>query len=153
MNTHVLISTFESIALLLSMGVLGLWITGKRILPKEALGVLSTLALDIALPSLVFVNILQNFKPSEFHDWWLLPLWWAGLTVLLGLLTALFSLVSGRAFRRELARPSGNPGCVRGDALNRAGRGNVVLKRREASGPGEVADASDRGQEAAGAAT
>ena len=64
MNIHVLIATFESVALLLSIGILGLWIIGKRILPKDALQVLSTLALDIALPSLVFINILQNFKPS-----------------------------------------------------------------------------------------
>jgi len=102
-NTQVLVSTFESVALLLGIGVLGLWVIGKRILPKEALGVLSTLALDIALPSLVFVNILQSFKPSEFRGWWLLPLWWAGLTVILGGLTALFSFVSRREFRREFA--------------------------------------------------
>lgn len=103
MNVQVLISTFESVALLLSIGILGLWILGKRILPKEALQVFSILALDIALPSLVFINILQNFKPSEFQGWWLLPLWWAGLTILFGGLTALFSFVSKREFRREFA--------------------------------------------------
>jgi len=101
MSGHVLVSTFESVALLLGIGVLGLWIMSRRILPKEALGVLSILALDIALPSLVFVNILQNFKPSEFTGWWLLPLWWAGLTVLLVGLTACFSFFSRRLTRRE----------------------------------------------------
>jgi hypothetical protein len=102
-NAHVLISTFESVALLLGIGALGLWIIGRRILPGEALGVLSVLALDISLPSLVFVNILQNFKPAEFEGWWLLPLWWAGFTVFLGVLTALFSLLSRRGTRREFA--------------------------------------------------
>jgi len=77
MSGDVLVSTFESVALLLGIGALGLWVIGRRILPKEALGVLSIFALDIALPSLVFVNILQNFKPSESQDWWLLPLWWS----------------------------------------------------------------------------
>ncbi len=103
MRVQVLVSTFESVALLLAVGVLGLWIVSRRILPKEALGVLSILALDIALPSLVFVNILENFKPSEFEDWWLLPLWWVGLTVVLGGLTALFSFLSRRGTRREFA--------------------------------------------------
>jgi len=103
MSGDILVSTFESVALLLGIGALGLWIMGRRILPKEALGVLSILALDIALPSLVFVNILQNFKPSEFQGWWLLPLWWAGLTVFLGALTALFSLISKGETRREFA--------------------------------------------------
>lgn len=103
MNTGVLVSTFESVAVLLGVGALGLWIMGRRILPKEALGVLSVLALDIALPSLVFVNILDHFNPSEFQDWWLLPVWWVGLTAMLGLLTALCSLLSRRETRREFA--------------------------------------------------
>lgn len=103
MNGHVLVSTFESVALLLGIGILGLWIMSRRILPREALGVLSVLALDIALPSLVFVNILQNFKPSEFPGWWLLPLWWAGFTVLLAGLTAGCSVLSRRETRREFA--------------------------------------------------
>jgi predicted permease len=98
-----LVSTFESVALLLGLGGLGLWIIGRRVLPKEALGVLSTLALDIALPSLIFVNILQNFKPSEYKGWWLLPMWWFGLTALLGSLTAVCSFLSKRGTRREFA--------------------------------------------------
>jgi hypothetical protein len=103
MNTQILISTFESVALLLGIGVLGLWIIGRRILPKEAMGVLSILALDIALPSLVFVSILEGFHPSAFQGWWLLPLWWAGLTVVLGMLTAVFSRLSERGTRGEFA--------------------------------------------------
>ena len=103
MNIQVLVSTFESVALLLSMGIFGLWIISKRILPKEALHLFSILALDIALPSLVFVNILQDFRPSEFQKWWLLPLWWAGLTIFFVGMTALFSFVSKREFRREFA--------------------------------------------------
>ncbi len=103
MSAHVLVSTFESVALLLGIGMLGLWVIGRRILPGEALGVLSILALEISLPSLIFVNILQNFKPSEFPDWWLLPLWWAGFTIFLAGLTALFSLLSRRETRREFA--------------------------------------------------
>ena len=103
MNAHILVTTFESVALLLGIGVLGLMIIGRRILPREALGVLSILALDIALPSLVFVNILVNFKPSEFQGWWLLPLWWVGLTLFLGGLTAVFSLLPKPENRREFA--------------------------------------------------
>lgn len=102
LNISVLISTFESVALLLGIGAMGLWISGRRILPKHALGVLSTLALDIALPSLIFVNILQNFKPAEFQGWWLLPIWWLGFTVFQACLTAIFSF-SKAENRREFA--------------------------------------------------
>lgn len=103
LNIQVLISTFESVALLLGIGAMGIWISGKRVLPKDALGVLSILALDIALPSLIFVNILQNFRPSEFQGWWLLPVWWLGFTVFQACLTAFFSLFSRVENRREFA--------------------------------------------------
>ena len=102
-SAEVLVTTFESVALLLGVGALGLWIIGRRILPQEALSILSILALDIALPSLVFVNILVNFNPAEFQEWWHLPLWWAGLTIFLACLTACFSLLPKPGNRREFA--------------------------------------------------
>ena len=103
MNIHILITTFEAVALLLGIGVLGVWIISRRILPQDALSVLSILALDISLPSLVFVNIIENFKPSELPDWWLLPLWWGGFTAFQGCLTVLFIWVAERNTRREFA--------------------------------------------------
>ena len=63
------IATFESVAVLLGIGVLGFWIIRRRILPGDILGFLSPLALDIALPCLIFANIIQNFSPGESHGW------------------------------------------------------------------------------------
>lgn len=103
MSLQILITTFESVALLLGVGVLGLWIISKRMLPQEALGTLSTLALDIALPSLVFVQIIENFKPSQFPGWWLLPVWWLGFTAWQGGLTVCFSRLARQNTRREFA--------------------------------------------------
>lgn len=103
MSANILITTFESVALLIGIGVLGLWIISRRILPQDALGIMSILALDISLPSLVFVNIIENFKPSDFPGWWLLPLWWTGYTVFQGCLTAFFSWVAEQRTRREFA--------------------------------------------------
>ncbi|ACV68482.1 AEC family transporter [Desulfohalobium retbaense] len=103
MSLSILLTTFESVALLLGIGAFGLWIISRRILPQEALGTLSILALDISLPSLVFVNILKNFKPAEFPGWWLLPVWWAGFTLFQGALTAVLAWVSQQETRREFA--------------------------------------------------
>ena len=100
---ELIISTFESVAVLLGLGFLGFWVISKRILLSDALSFLSILALDIALPSLVFVNIILGFRPEEFPDWWTLPLWWAGYTLFAGALTALCMLVSEKKSRREFA--------------------------------------------------
>ena len=103
MDLHILITVFESVSLLLGIGIFGLWIMSRRVLPEEAMGILSTLALDIALPSLVFVNILDNFQPETFPGWWQLPLYWVAFTLFQGCLTAVFSLLSKGNTRREFA--------------------------------------------------
>jgi len=97
------ITTFESVAVLLGIGLIGFLIIRKRIVPGNILGLLSPLALEIALPSLIFVNIIQNFSPSTSPDWWQLPLWWGFFTVLSAGLTFIFMFVSQKKTRREFA--------------------------------------------------
>ena len=96
-------TTFESIAVLLGIGLIGFYIIKKNILPGSIIGLLSPLALEIALPSLIFINIIQNFSPTEFPDWWQLPLWWAFFTIFAAGLTFLFMFVSKKKSRREFA--------------------------------------------------
>jgi len=97
------ITTFESVAVLLGIGVIGFWIIRTRVVPEKAIGVLSPLALEIALPSLIFVNILMNFSPQESPDWWLLPLWWLVFTALAAVLTAISMFLAKKSIRREFA--------------------------------------------------
>jgi len=100
---NLFITTFESVAVLLGIGIIGFWIIRKRIVPGNILGLLSPLALDIALPSLIFVNILQNFQPSESLDWWQLPLWWLFFTAIAAGLTFIAMFISKKDYRREFA--------------------------------------------------
>ena len=89
-----IITTFESVAILLGIGFLGYWIIRRRIIPTDNLGLLSPLALDIALPSLILVRILNDFSPSNHPNWWHLPLWWCLFTVIIAGLTFVFSFIS-----------------------------------------------------------
>ena len=95
--------TFQSVILLLGIGVFGFLIVQRKIVAENALGALSNLALDLALPCLVFVNIVSSFSPKEIPDWWVLPLWWVVFTCLAALLTGLFMFVSKKTNRREFA--------------------------------------------------
>jgi predicted permease len=99
----VFISTFESVAVLLGIGVLGFWIIKKRILPGEILGLLSPLALDVALPSLIFVKIIRDFSPREFPDWWQLPIWCFFFVACAVVLTLMATFISKKDTRREFA--------------------------------------------------
>jgi len=100
---NLFITTFESVAVLLGIGLIGFWIIRRHIIPGNILGLLSPLALDIALPSLIFVNIIQGFNPSNFPDWWQLPLWWGFFTMIAAGLTFVFMFISKKENRREFA--------------------------------------------------
>ena len=97
------ITTFESVAVLLGIGVLGFWIISRRILPGDILGFLSPLALDIALPCLIFANIVQNFSPGDSPGWWQLPLWCFFFIAVAGALTFLAAFIAARDIRSEFA--------------------------------------------------
>jgi len=98
---NIFIVVLESVLVLLGIGVIGFWITRRNVVPENVLGFLATLAIDIALPSTVFANILVNFNPSDFPDWWQLPLWWLGFTALALVLTLVTRLISARETRPE----------------------------------------------------
>ena len=97
------ITTFEAVAVLLAIGLIGFLIIKQKIVPGRILSLISPLALDIALPSLVFVDIILDFTPEKYPNWWQLPLFWAFFTVIAFVLTFLFMFISKKETRREFA--------------------------------------------------
>ena len=90
----IFVIVLQSVLILLGIGLIGFWITRRGIIPENVLGFLSRLAIDIALPCLVFASILVNFSPEKFPDWWQLPLWWflfAAVSLVLTLVTMFLS--------------------------------------------------------------
>jgi malate permease and related proteins len=78
---NIFLATFQAVAALLGIGIIGFWIIGRRHFPENALGLLTSIAIDIALPSLILANILLEFTPQKFPTWWNLPLWWVLFTL------------------------------------------------------------------------
>jgi predicted permease len=95
--------TLQSVIVLMGIGIIGFWIIRNRIVPENALGLLSPLALEVALPSLIFVNIITYFTPNEFPTWWQLPIYWLFFTAVTAVLTFLFSRFAQKQTRREFA--------------------------------------------------
>ncbi|MFH1169890.1 MAG: AEC family transporter [Chloroflexota bacterium] len=100
---HIFDAVFQSVAALLAIGVLGFWIVKRNIIPENILSFLSTLAIDIALPSIVFANIVLKFNPSALPDWWQLPVWWLLFAAASLALTMILMFISARDTRREFA--------------------------------------------------
>jgi len=96
-------SIFQSVLALISIGVLGFWILKRGIIPDTVITFLTRLAVDIALPCVVFAGIFVNFDPGKMPDWWQLPLWWALFqTIVLGLVLV-FRLLGRKDTRSEFS--------------------------------------------------
>lgn len=93
----------QSVLVLLGIGLVGFWITRRGILPENVLSLLSRLAIDIALPCMVFASIMANFSPAEFPDWWQLPLWWFVFAAASLVLTLIMMFISRKETRGEFA--------------------------------------------------
>lgn len=99
MDTFIVV--LESVLVLLGIGVVGFWIARRGIIPENILGILSRLAIDIALPCMVFASIMVNFSPDMFPNWWQLPLWWFLFAAVSLILTLITMFVSQKDTRGE----------------------------------------------------
>jgi len=100
---HIFNVTLQSVAALLAIGVLGFWIIKRNIIPENILRFLAVLAIEIALPCIVFANLITQFSPSSFVRWWQYPLWWLAFSAIAFLLTLVTLFISAKASRREFA--------------------------------------------------
>ena len=98
---NILFTTFTAVGTLFIIGLLGFWLLSRRILIDNVLGPLSVLAIDIALPCMIFANILTGFDPDKYPLWWTLPLWCLGVTAFFWVMATAVSTLSTKASRRE----------------------------------------------------
>jgi predicted permease len=103
MQTNLLATSFQAIVILLGIGLLGFWVIKRRIIPEDVLGLLSALAINIALPSLVFAKIAVDFSPDDYADWWRLPLWFIFFSMISLALSVITSFVARKDMRHEFA--------------------------------------------------
>ncbi len=99
----IFIVVLESVLVLLGIGLIGFWITRRGIIPENVLSLLSRLAIDIALPCMVFASIIVNFSPEKLPDWWQLPLWWFAFAAVSLALTLITMFLSQKETRGEFA--------------------------------------------------
>ena len=98
---EVFLWVLEAVLILLGIGIVGFWVARRNVIPENVLGFLTNLAVNIALPCLVFSSILVNFSPDEFPDWWQLPLWWFAYAAISLVLSLITSLISNKDTRSE----------------------------------------------------
>ncbi len=98
---EIFILTFEAVITIIGIGFLGFWILRRKLLPEDIIQTLTPLAIDIALPCLVFSNIMKNFNPAQHANWYQFPLWWVFFSAAVLMCTLIFSFVIERKYRNE----------------------------------------------------
>jgi predicted permease len=98
---NIFVSAFQAVTMLLFIGVIGAWMITRKMVKESFFSLLSPLALEIALPALVFTNIINNFNPYVKTNWWMLPLWWSFFTVIAFIVTLIGIFFAKRENKRE----------------------------------------------------
>ena len=98
---EVFVWVLEAVLMLLGIGIVGFWVARRNVIPENVQGFLIQLAVNIALPCLVFSSILVNFSPKEFPDWWQLPLWWFAFAAISLVLSLIAGFMSNKDTRSE----------------------------------------------------
>jgi malate permease and related proteins len=97
----VMLVTFQAVAALLGIGLLGFWIIGRRRVTSDTLGFLSSLSIDIAVPCLTLASLIIDFSPERNPDWWYMPIWWIGFAIITLALSKLSSYLVKKEYRGE----------------------------------------------------
>ena len=97
----IFIVVLQSVLVLIGIGLIGFWITRRGIIPENVLSFLSRLAIDIALPCMVFSTIMTTFTPDKFPDWWQLPLWWLAFIGISFVFSLIMMFISNKETRSE----------------------------------------------------
>ena len=100
---NVFLATFQAVAALLGIGILGYWVIGRRNIPSNALGLLTSIAIDITLPCLVLGNLITKFSPHDYPTWWHYPLWFLGFECVALSLSLIFSFLVNKKLRSEFS--------------------------------------------------
>jgi len=97
------VQSLQAVGVPFAIGMLGFWLMSRHDVPTDVLMILSALSLEIALPCLVFSQMLLQFDPVTMPNWWMLPIAWAVFTLGLGAFTLAAMRLSRKGTRREFA--------------------------------------------------
>ncbi len=91
----------QALLVLFLLCTLGWFLRRRGVLTPAALPALSLIALDVALPALVFVTMLDQFRGADARGWYFFPAAWAGFMVISFALSWAFAPLARPPVRRE----------------------------------------------------
>ena len=99
----IFISIFQAVATMFGIGIIGFYIIHRRVVEADLFSMMIPLVVDVALPSLVFVNILSNLNAENIISLWVFPVAWMVETIFFFVLTIIFSKFADKKFKQEFS--------------------------------------------------
>lgn len=98
---EIFIKSLEAILVLIGLGFFGFYLLFKKFLKQEVLKILSSIAIEFAVPAMIFSDIMLNFKPDRIPNWWSYPFFWL-ISFIFGIfLSYIFSIFVKQEFKKE----------------------------------------------------
>ncbi|MCX7820670.1 MAG: AEC family transporter [Brevinematales bacterium] len=98
---EIFIKSLEAILVLIGLGFFGFYLLFKKFLKKEVLRILSPIAIEFAVPAMIFSDIILNFRPDQIQNWWLYPVYWFISFIFGIILSYFFSLFVKKESKQE----------------------------------------------------
>ncbi len=102
MFLELFITSFSGIVKVFLIGFAGAVMLGGLKIRQGILDVLSALFVRVALPCLIFTNMVSQFRPDEVEHWWVFPLLAIGLFAGGGFLAWFYSRIDRTVGNREV---------------------------------------------------
>jgi predicted permease len=96
-------TAFEAVAAIFMMMAVGAILAYRGILNETLERGLARLALDVAVPCLLFGKLMSQFDPAAYPGWWRWPLIWGVFTAATLLPSLALARLARAGFRREFA--------------------------------------------------
>ena len=98
---NIFVSVFEAVAIMFGIGIIGFAIIHRKMVEADVFSLMVPLVVEIALPCLIFYNIITKFNPENFTKLWQLPLYWIIETFFFLILSILLSQIAKREIKKE----------------------------------------------------
>jgi predicted permease len=98
---EIFFKSIEAVLILIGLGFFGFYLLFKKYINQDVLKFLSPIAIEFAVPAMIFVDVIKNFDPYKMSDWWIYPLIWL-FTFIYGVFLAyIFSFLLKKEYKKE----------------------------------------------------
>ncbi len=97
----IFLSVFQAVAIMFGIGIIGFAIIHRKMVDADIFALIIPIIVDVALPCLIFFNIISKFNTEKIIELWQFPAAWVLETIYFFILSVFFGKISNNNIRKE----------------------------------------------------